>query len=348
MPQTRSNMGFFGTTEHVTPKSIVRSCRTSTWFRDFMPAQIICKSHKDPIKMKQVMLHTRSNMVFFGTQGQVTLKWSVQSGQNSNLFQILWLSWLPASLKMNRWKVLSAGQHFLHNKSKKKNFIAQGQVTPRWIVRSGLESNSPEHLRFYDLCYLHSRAGNSKVRSGQNLTSSKILWLSWLPTRWNLIQSKVKALSSRQHFVHYKSMGKFFVAQGQVPPKWMVWSGLKSNSPDASMTKIQSKIKLLFYGQHFPHYKSMWAIGCHGKNNFEPICPKGRPFVYYKLVLWAFGSGELKKQTYFLLPTSFGFLLGLSLSHCKCLALSQLPKIISICPSWSCNAKGTEIIWAIS
>ena len=40
-----------------------------------MPVQTIYKSHKDPIQTKQAMLGTRSNMVFLGTQGQVTQIW---------------------------------------------------------------------------------------------------------------------------------------------------------------------------------------------------------------------------------------------------------------------------------
>ena len=39
---------------------------------EFMPVQIICISDKD--RIKNAMLRTRSNMVFFGTQGQVTPK----------------------------------------------------------------------------------------------------------------------------------------------------------------------------------------------------------------------------------------------------------------------------------
>ena len=39
-----------------------------------MLTQIILKSHRDVIKTKQAMLRTRSNMVFFGTHGKVTLK----------------------------------------------------------------------------------------------------------------------------------------------------------------------------------------------------------------------------------------------------------------------------------
>ena len=51
--------------------------------RDCMPVQIICKSHKDPIKNKKAMLRPRTNMAFFSTQRQVTPKWIVRSGRNS-------------------------------------------------------------------------------------------------------------------------------------------------------------------------------------------------------------------------------------------------------------------------
>ena len=85
----------------------------------------------------------------------------------------------------------------------------------------------------------------------------------------------------------------------------------------------------------FTHYKPMGAFCCYGNHSFDPICPKtlcslsptpvmlhiifdqdwpngfrdiqvwkcGRrrrtddgPLVYYKLTLWAFGSGELKSK----------------------------------------------------
>ena len=32
--------------------------------------------------------------------------------------------------------------------------------------------------------------------------------------------------------------------------------------------------KSLSSGQHFPHYKSIGAIGCHGNRSFDPICAK--------------------------------------------------------------------------
>ena len=105
----------------------------------------------------------------------------------------------------------------------------------------------------------------------------------------------------------------FFVVQGRVSQKWIVRSGLKSNSSEilwlsslpASMTKIRScryprsnmgffgtkgkilclsylqvqwrsdkKMKTLSIGQHFPQYKSMGAFGCHGNQSFDPISPK--------------------------------------------------------------------------
>ena len=39
--------------------------------QDFMPVQIICNFHKDPMKTKQAMIRTWSNMGVFGTKGQV-------------------------------------------------------------------------------------------------------------------------------------------------------------------------------------------------------------------------------------------------------------------------------------
>ena len=75
-----------------------------------------------------------------------------------------------------------------------------------------------------------TRARNSDVNS--------LMWLEvelirdfmavWLPASMTKIGSKVKSLSSGQHCLHYKSIGNVFIAQGQVTPKKMVRSGLKS------------------------------------------------------------------------------------------------------------------------
>ena len=106
------------------------------------------------------------------------------------------------------------------------------------------------------------------------------------------------------------------------------------SSLPASIKRIGSKTTKERWRHHFPHYKSMGAFCCHGNQSFDPICPKtldslsptqvmlhikfdqdwppgfrdiqvwkcGRrtddgPLVYYKLTLWAFGSGELKTKT---------------------------------------------------
>ena len=155
---------------------------------------------------------------------------------------------------------------------------------------------------------------------------------------------KNERASMETPFSHYKSMGNFLDAQGQLIPKSVVWSGWNSNlfeilcmpSLPASIKRTGSKTTEKRWRHHFPHYKSMGALCCHGNQSFDPICPKilcslsptpvmlhikldqdcqlaseifefesvdnGRrrrrtddgPLVYYKLTMWAFGSGELK------------------------------------------------------
>ena len=67
------------------------------------------------------------------------------------------------------------------------------------------------------------------VVSGRNLTSSKLLCMSSLPARMRLIKSKMKELEYSQDFSHYKSMGIFPNAQGQLTPQSLVRSGRISN-----------------------------------------------------------------------------------------------------------------------
>ena len=63
-----------------------------------MAVSVTCKSDEYPIKIEGIIDRTMSNMSFFATQGQVTLKCIVRSDRNSNSSKILWLSWLPARL----------------------------------------------------------------------------------------------------------------------------------------------------------------------------------------------------------------------------------------------------------
>ena len=118
--------------------------------------------------------------------------------------------------------------------------------------------------------------------SGRNLNSSKFSCISSLPARMRMIKSKMKELECSQDFSHYKSMGIFPVAQGQLNPKSLVRSGRISNSSEmlwmfllpASMKKIRSKLKALEWTQHFHHYNPMRAIRCHGNQSSDPTWSK--------------------------------------------------------------------------
>ena len=56
------------------------------------------------------------------------------------------------------------------------------------------------------------------VVSGQNSNSSKLSYISSLPARMRMINSNMKELECSQDFSHYKSMGIFPDAQGQLTP----------------------------------------------------------------------------------------------------------------------------------
>ena len=57
---------------------------------------------------------------------------------------------------------------------------------------------------------------------GRHLNSSKLSCMSLLPARMRMIESKMKELECSQDFSHYKSMGIFPDAQGQLTPKSLV------------------------------------------------------------------------------------------------------------------------------
>ena len=105
--------------------------------------------------------------------------------------------------------------------------------------------------------------------------------MSSIPARMKKIQLKIKALDCSQDFSHYKSMGFFPDAQGQLTPQSLIRSGPISNLSEilwmsllpASMLKIRTKMKALEWTQHFPHYNSMVAMETSGPfwPNFELI-----------------------------------------------------------------------------
>ena len=65
----------------------------------------------------------------------------------------------------------------------------------------------------------------SVVVSSRNWNSSKLSCMSSLPTRMKMIHTKMKELECSQDFSHYKSMGIFPDAQGQLTPQSLVESG---------------------------------------------------------------------------------------------------------------------------
>ena len=85
--------------------------------------------------------------------------------------------------------------------------------------------------------------------------------MSSLPANMKKILSKIAEKMWWHRFPHYKSMGFFSYAQGQLTLQSLVRSGRISNSSEmlwmfslpASMKKIWSKMKALEWTQHFPH-----------------------------------------------------------------------------------------------
>ena len=68
--------------------------------------------------------------------------------------------------------------------------------------------------------------------SGRNLNSSKLSCMSSLPARMRMVVKKMKELECSQDFFHYKSMGIFPDAQGQLTPQSLVRYGRILNSSE--------------------------------------------------------------------------------------------------------------------
>ena len=155
----------------------------------------------------------KSMGIFPDAQGQLTPQSLVRSRRISNSSEMLWLSSLPTSIKKirSKMKALECSQHYT------SIFQTQGQITLELVAVSG-----------------------------RNLNSSKLLCMSLLPARIRMINSKMKELECSQDFSHYKYMGIFPDAQGQLTPESLVRSGRISNSSEmlcmfslpASMKKI--------------------------------------------------------------------------------------------------------------
>ena len=105
---------------------------------------------------------------------------------------------------------------------------AQGQLTPKSVMESCLNSKS-----------------------------SKLFWLVLLSARMKKIHPKMKLLEWSQHISHYKSMGIFPKAQGQLTHKSLVGSCRISNPSEilwlhllpARIKMNKSKMKELEWSQ---------------------------------------------------------------------------------------------------
>ena len=119
----------------------------------------------------------------------------------------------------------------------------------------------------------------SVKESCRNSNSSKLVWLILLPARMKKIHPKKQTLEWSQHFSHYKFMGIFQDAQGQLTHKSLVGSCqifnpfniLRLSCLPARIKKNQSKMKELERSQDFPHYNPMGVICCHGNQSSDPI-----------------------------------------------------------------------------
>ena len=69
----------------------------------------------------------------------------------------------------------------------------------------------------------------SEMALCRNSNPSKVLWLVLLSARMKKIHPKMKVLEWSQHFSHYKSMGIFADAKGQLTHKSVVQSCRISN-----------------------------------------------------------------------------------------------------------------------
>ena len=88
------------------------------------------------------------------------------------------------------------------------------------IKKEGARVVTPLFINFSDT--QGQLTPKSVMESCQNSNPSKLLWLVLLSARMKKIHPKMKVLEWSQHFSHYKSMGIFPDAQGQLTHKSLV------------------------------------------------------------------------------------------------------------------------------
>ena len=113
-----------------------------------MDVLVTCKYEEDPIKNEGARVDTTLYSNFSDAQGQITLVLVSVSGRNLNSSKLSCMPSLPARMRMidPKMKELEWSQDFSHYKSMGIFQIAQGQLTPQSLVRSGRISNLSEIL----------------------------------------------------------------------------------------------------------------------------------------------------------------------------------------------------------
>ena len=128
------------------------------------------------------------------------------------------------------WSRLASWSWRFHNKSIKNLIRPQGDVTPKWLIRSGRNSNS-----------------------------SEILCLSWLPASLTKIQSRMNELAWRHHFpiiiiweIFRRSRAPNSAKSGPIRPKFELAQSLMH--VPASLKKIWWKTTERIWWHRLPHY----------------------------------------------------------------------------------------------
>ena len=187
--------------------------------------------------------------------------------------------------KQNVTDTRSVGRSFVRSFGQRENSIPSHRHSLRGYKEDPIKN---EGARVFTTLYIDFSDAQGQITlelvvvSSKNWISSKLSCMSSLPTRMKMIHTKSNKLECSQDFSHYKSMGIFPDAQGQLTPQSLVESGPNSNLSEilwlsflpASMKKIGSKMKALACSQHFAHYNPMGAIRCHGHQSSDPIWPK--------------------------------------------------------------------------
>ena len=158
-------------------------------------SSISARMKKIQLKMKgpecsQDFSHYKSMGIFPDPQGQLILQSMVGSGQISNSSKPLWLSSLPAKMKKIRSNIIH--QFFRYTRADNSG------------VGGGISSKFEFIQAFMHVLVTCKNEDDARMR---------------------MIKSKMKELECSQDFSHYKSMGIFPDAQGQLTPQSLVRSG---------------------------------------------------------------------------------------------------------------------------